>query len=538
MPESITFLVQSLLRKNKISIDDNELELQIESHPSYPSLHAITGVLNHFNIENTAVKVPVNKETLEQMPSIFIAQIKRNNGNDLVLVLKKGTEYKLIFDNKVNETISELNFSQQFTGVLVAVEKSESDSSNQAKTFSYQKPLIAFAFMLFCLLFFISNQDLSASIYFILSLAGVSISYLIIQHGLGLDSKIISTICSQDSKTTNCNAVLNSKGATLYKSIKMSDVSLIYFVSVSLASLLLSLVETSLTALYIISVAALPIVVYSIYYQIKVSKNWCVLCLGVASVLVLQSLIFFFTNFNFSLLNIKSTLLIGFSFAIISSVWLFINTLLKQQQAFKKLKIESIKFKRNFDLFNTLLQQSETIDTLLPNTREIVFGNKNALLNITIITNPFCGHCKDVHDLVELLINKHHAKLNITVRFNINTENLESDGVLVSSRLLELFHMEGEVSCLKAMHDIYNDSDSKKWFIKWGAGSASKSTLNTLETESNWCIKNNINFTPEILINGKAYPKAYNRTDLEFFIEELQEACHTNLIINNFQETI
>ena len=32
-----------------------------------------------------------------------------------------------------------------------------------------------------------------------------------------------------------------------------------------------------------------------------------------------------------------------------------------------------------------------------------------------------------------------------------------------------------------------------------------------------------INFTPEILINGKSFPKEYSRTDLIFFIEDLEE---------------
>ena len=523
MKDTLSFLVQSLLQKNKINVNSDELDFQIQSHPSYPSLHAITGVLTHFNIENTAIKVPVDKETLAQLPTHFIAQVKRNKQNNFALVLNKGKDYKLIFSNKESETISDLIFLEQFTGILVAVEKDETKTANQTNTTRFQKPLFAIALVLFVSLFFISSPNLSNSIYFVLSLIGIGISLLIIQHDLGLSSKIIDSICSQESKTTNCNAVLNSKGATLYKDIKLSDASLIYFVSISMASLFLSLTNISFNLLYIISLIATPIIAYSIYYQIKVSKNWCALCLAIASVLVLQASVFFFTESNFNVLRIKTGLLIGFSFVTIASVWLFINSKLRQELALKKLKVTSTKFKRNFDLFNTLLQQSESVNTTLTNTPEIVLGNKNALLNITVIINPFCGHCKNVHNLMESILKRYHNAVSITIRFNINPSNLESNGMQVSSRLLELFHTEGELNCLKAMHDIYNNVDATAWLAKWKKVANLETYSNILEAEYNWCLDNNINFTPEILINGKSFPKAYNREDLLFFIEDLNE---------------
>ncbi|WP_299384125.1 vitamin K epoxide reductase family protein [uncultured Lacinutrix sp.] len=538
MKDSLSFLVQSLLQKNKIKIDGEELDFQIQSHPSYPSLHAITGVLSHFDIENTAIRVPVDKETLEQLPPSFIAQIKRNEVTDFALVVKKGKNYKTIYNNKENETISEAAFLEQFTGIIAAVEKDETKTTGQENTSNIQKPLVAISLALFTLLFFISNPSLSTSIYFILSLIGAGISFLIIQHDLGLSSKIVESICSQESKITNCNAVLNSKGATLYKNIKLSDVSLIYFIAISISCLLLNITNTSLNILYFISLSASPIVAYSIYYQLKISKNWCALCLGIASILVLQATVFFITGATITSLSFQSVLLIGFSFITITSIWLFISSKLKQQQELNTLKIESTKFKRNFELFNTLLQKQETINTPISETSEIIFGNKNAPLNITVITNPFCGHCKSVHSLVTSILKTHHNEINVTIRFNINTSNAESDGVLVSSRLLELFHTEGELKCLEAMHDIYNNADATSWLATWKKSDNADMYKNILEAEYTWCLDNNINFTPEILVNGKSFPQAYNRTDLAFFIENLNEFCATNEQATQLQKTL
>lgn len=538
MKDTLSFLVQSLLQKNKIKVDREELNFQIQSHPSYPSLHAITGVLNHFNIDHLALRVPIDANTLSQLPNSFIAQLKFDNTTDLALVIRKGNKYKAILNNKKSKILTTTDFLQEFTGILVGVEPDDTKPNNRLTTTNFIKPLLVTAILLFNILFFYSNPNLTETFYFLTTLTGVIISYLIIQHDLGLDSKIIDKICSQESKTTNCNAVLNSKGATLYKNVKLSDISLIYFISISTASLLLSITNHSFKLLYIISLIASPVVFYSIYYQLKISKNWCVLCLGIVSVLITQTLFFFYTTHNFSSLSFDQILIISFSFVIITSFWLFTSSKLKLEQDYKKLKIESNKFKRNFDLFNTILSQSPIINTILPNTPEIILGNKNAPLNITVITNPFCGHCKSVHTLVESLLKTYHNNLNITIRFNINTSNTESNGVLVSSRLLELFHNEGELECLKAMHDIYTNPDAKSWLTTWNTSDNSEIYKDILEAEYNWCLDNNINFTPEILVNGQSYPKVYDRSDLTYFIEDLNETCSANTQKAQLQKSI
>ena len=68
MADSLLFLLKTFLQKENYKINFEELEFQLLSHPSYPSLHSVTGVFDHFNIENIALEVPTNRETLEQLP--------------------------------------------------------------------------------------------------------------------------------------------------------------------------------------------------------------------------------------------------------------------------------------------------------------------------------------------------------------------------------------------------------------------------------------------------------------------------------------
>ena len=64
-------LVKVFLTKTGHSLNSEELKLQLLSHPTYPSLHSVTGVLTHFRIDNVAVDVPIDQETLEQLPDVF-----------------------------------------------------------------------------------------------------------------------------------------------------------------------------------------------------------------------------------------------------------------------------------------------------------------------------------------------------------------------------------------------------------------------------------------------------------------------------------
>ena len=82
MKDYLIYVTVQLLKKNAIFFDKQELAFQIQSHPSYPSLHAVTGVLDHFNIDNIAAEVPQNLETLLELPNCFLAQVETEKGKD------------------------------------------------------------------------------------------------------------------------------------------------------------------------------------------------------------------------------------------------------------------------------------------------------------------------------------------------------------------------------------------------------------------------------------------------------------------------
>ncbi|MCD8413440.1 vitamin K epoxide reductase family protein [Tenacibaculum finnmarkense] len=522
MKDTLINLVQRLLKKNQIPFDKEEVSFQIQSHPSYPSLHAITGVLDHFNIENVAADVPVNTETLLQLPTSFIAQINTEEGNDLVVVEKKGENYILYNTENKKQSLSENDFLKKFTGIIVAVE--ESEQSTAIKTNSNVIKIIAFSLFI-GLAGFILYKNATAwhtIAYLALSIIGIITSIAIIKQELGLKTAIGDAFCTGTDDKKDCDAVLTSKGAEIIKGYKLSDFSILYFTGLTLLTFFQL---TDPTISYAISLVAIPITLYSIYYQYAVVKKWCFLCLSIVGLLWLQSLIPAISNTYSVDFTIANLVVFGLVSLATWLFWSYVKPLFTDIHQLKKEKIEHVKFKRNYTLFEILLQKSPQLNTQLVSGKEIIFGNKNSNLEIVIITNPFCGHCKPVHKHIDEILHRYAQNVKISIRFAISSERKEGNLLKITSRLLEIYDKQGQNNCLKAMSEIYEDGNTEAWLKKWGNCTDINYYVSELEKGSNWCKENAINFTPEILINGKYFPKEYNRTDLIFFIEDLEENC-------------
>jgi len=524
LKNQLVLIVSKLLKGNNISFDRKELEFQIQSHPSYPSLHSITGVLNHFNIENVAAQVASNSETLHQLPEYFLAQINGTNGQNLVTVKKQLTDYTIYDGIKKNVTVLKEDFIEKFTGIIVAVEKNE-EVKNSSTLFNFGKILsfIFFATVLLYVFYFIIGSTF-VYLHVALSIAGIVISIAIVKQEIGLQTTIGKAFCSGTDEKKDCDAVLTSKGAEIINGYKLSDFSLLYFSGLTILTFI-TIIKPSLA--FTISLFAMPITIYSIYYQYAVVKKWCLLCLTIVGVLWLQAIVVLYSqNFIFSV-TLQEIIYSVLSLSFVFLFWNYLKPLILELNTLKKEKIKATKFQRNYTLFESMLDKPKAIHTTIEGIDEIVFGNVDANLELVVITNPFCGHCKPVHKIVEDIITKHNNEVKITVRFNVNIADLESDGVKITTRLLEIYR-EDNNQCLKAMSDIYEGMSVKNWLTIWGNCKEKEKFETILNEEKNWCVVNAINFTPEILINGKPYPKEYNKADLIYFMEELIENATTS----------
>lgn len=533
MDLALYFLIKRFLVNQNYPINSEELKLQLLSHPSYPSLHSVTGLLNHLGIENIALEVPKDIETLKELPDIFLSI---TSSQEYILVQKQEEHIELLFDNKDKKNVTISEFLTIWSGIIVAIEKKDSNEIGKSGPYA-QKNIPYYLLAIIAIgLFFFTKPMFFNSIHFILSLIGLTISVLIVKHELGYKSNTIEKLCSSN-KSSSCDAVLNSTGASISKYVKLSDACLIYFVSVTLYWLLTQSYSIPQSIIAVPSILSILVTPVSIYYQSRVIKKWCPLCVSITGVLWLQFFSLFinmdiFQNLNFELSDSLSILI---SFLFVSVAWSFIRPFINRSLELNKLYISHYKFIRNFDLFVSALNKSKTIDTDIDEIGgiEIVLGNRNAPLSILLVTNPQCYYCKKAHFDLEKILSKHAQDISITIRFSVNTVK-DNIGLKIAQRLLELYNSPQIEQFKSAIQEAYSEeANLEKWIEKWEAPKIG-SYLNVLEKEKNWCLDHKTNFTPALYVNGKEYPKEYEREHLSYFIEELTELSNT--VLENIEQ--
>ena len=530
MHDSLYKLLKKLTLKNNIRLNQDELKLQLKSHPSYPSLHSVTGVLEHFGVPHVAAKIPNNREALDQTPPCFLAVVDNGSGNQLVLIERSKESVTINYQDKGLEKLSVARFLEIWTGIILAIEKNNSIVETRTNSLSLVSKTLAYILFVVLLGYVVYTlSDFFAISHLVLSVFGLAISIIIVKHDLGLQSSLENKICNL-SENTSCDAILNSKGATLFGFIKLSDLCIVAFASCCLCWTIFAFTGVSnFTAMSIVTLLAFPFTIYSLFYQYKVIQKWCPLCLGIATILLLQtaSLIFFDFSGETFFVGIKEGLFVLLSFVLITGIWSSLKPLLKTRQEYKALEVSHIKFKRNYSTFKALLDENGPLPT--PHIKgEMVFGNQHAPISLTLVTSPFCFFCKEAHKDVERILLSAKQSVKVTIRLNVNLSHKEKSLYRVASELLHIYQTKGKAACLNVLNTLYaEDTNIQNWMEKQNIH-YNPGYDKILQQQNNWCQENGINFTPALLVNGQKYPHQYNRTDILYFIDDLTESLETN----------
>jgi uncharacterized membrane protein len=279
-------ILYNWLQEMNIPVSGTYLRQQLLSHPNYPSLLSITDTLDELGIENAAVQI--EKDHLYEMSVPFLAHLN-GNGGEFVIV-----------KNRDNLEKQFPKFFDRWGGVAVAAEKSEGwqHKLNSEWLLKDKKQIAAITATLLLLAAFIMLTGITSLSWIqtsllLIAMAGLFVSWMIVSKELGIENKIADQVCGKD---TDCNSVIHSKKAKLPLGIAWSDAGIIYF-SFLLLALLISSFKGTVGGLYILllvlATCAFPVTLLSIYYQWRVVKKWCRLCLMTVALLWAQFLVLY-----------------------------------------------------------------------------------------------------------------------------------------------------------------------------------------------------------------------------------------------------
>jgi protein-disulfide isomerase len=266
---------------------------------------------------------------------------------------------------------------------------------------------------------------------------------------------------------------------------------------------------------------ALPYTIFSVYYQWRVAKQWCVLCLAVQALFVLGTINVLLNNFlwplsNLSFLQIANCL---FLFTLPALIWYSIKPFVLKLQENKNTQRQYLRIKFNTEIFEALLKKQKQV--IVPTDGiGIDIGNPNATNEIIKVCNPYCGPCATAHPKIEALLE--HNK-NIKGKVIFTTPNNENNKAIKPVKhLLAIASENNAYKTNQALDDWYlpAEKDYETFANKHQMNGELEKQGNKIEAMDKWCIATHIKFTPTIFINGYQLPDAYSIEDLEYFLQE------------------
>ncbi|MDF2551636.1 MAG: transporter permease [Chryseobacterium sp.] len=485
-------------------LDKQEFYFQFNSHPNYPSALAFSDTLNFLGLKNDAYEL--DKEYWDELPEEYMALVD----NSFSLVKKKGNDFT-IYSDKV-KTLNKEELYKNSGDFVLLFEKTENVKTTSFFNF---KPFIYLVFgiiTLYSLLQFAWYE----SVFNILSLIGVYISLELFNQKFGQESAVVSNICggtANNASQSSCSKIFSSDKMDVL-GLKLSDFSLIYFLGITFVGLLF---PQSQVILRITAMISILVILYSFYVQAFVEKSLCRVCLVIIFVLLGQialSSFYFSWGINLPVVFTSVILFISLFFTVA-----FLNNLMNQKEELKKSNAKNLRFKRNYDLFKRELTDKEKIE--FTDNETFFVGSKDAKLHISVVSNPYCGFCKDAHKIVEDLLLQYPDEISAQMRFNYSNERADEKYTRLISDFLNIYKNKSQREFLQSVDTWFKNKDESE--IKRISGSENPENFTNIIQMTAENSAAGLTFTPVFIINGYQFPDKYDREDIHYFISELIE---------------
>ena len=524
----------AFLKLLNVKVTESTIDETLQNHPDWPSLLCISDSLNKWNVPNAAGRIEVSE--IDQLPTPFMAYTGSVE-NPLEIVSEISDLEVKIYSTKLNKLIVEnkKDFLKRWEGIYLIAEKNESSGEKdfeKNKRNSFVKSIIpASLFILLIILSFLflqRNIEMSKVIdivpvylQYLILFSGVIVTSLLLWYEIDSNNPILLKVCTGIVKG-NCDAILSGKQSKLLSWLSWSEVGFFYFVGGLLTLLFAEPLTCSFSIIAYLNILALPYTVFSIYYQGKVAKQWCVLCLSVQALLLLGgvNVVVYRLLLLLPEIELASIFKSALLYLIPVLFWYALKPYLLRLQEAKNTKREYLRVKFNSEIFETLLKKQKEI-TIPTYGIGIDFGNPNATNTLIKVCNPYCGPCAKAHLKIEKLLDE-IPNLNVKIIFT-TPNSPEHNAYKPVAHLLTIASQTNNVKEIRQALDNWYFAE-KKDYEQFSTRHPLNGSLGNqgrkIESMFNWCNAMEISFTPTIFINGYQLHESYNIEDLKYFLLE------------------
>jgi uncharacterized membrane protein len=471
--------ISGLLDATGVRVPHGYIRRHISAHNEEDSMLCITDLLDALNVPHAAVEIAPDQ--LSMLPEPYLAYSTANGG-----------EFILI-NNTKNYLAAHPDFTRHWNGVVIVTEPGENINTYGFKEFEvahtwWQILIVAGVALLAGI---IAGMFTQFSVW--LSLAGLATGILIKGKSWGIASGVADKLCNAMG-SQHCDSVIKSEGSRLFGWLELSDGVLIYFFAQLLFA---ALGHDRLTALWIGSLLALPVTIYSMYHQVK-NKQWCALCMVVNMVIWVQAIIWSVMEHAFQFDIIPGIIAV----AAAALVVFLLNRLVYYQQRYENTMGRLQRFKLHEDYLLSKIPTENSYPDFA-----IHFGNPHAALQLTVACAPNCNPCAALHELLEEILVYKGAQCGVHICFYYKEGNNDILHILQAIRqqdaheVLRIWYSNQRDAILQIPYD--------------------QSTIDTARLQGAWCSDMLVTHTPTIFINGQPLKDPYTFYDLPLLLPVL-----------------
>jgi uncharacterized membrane protein len=512
----------AFLKFLKVRVNNATVNETLQNHPDWPSLLSIGDSLSKWGISNGAGYLPMRE--IDQLPVPFFANIHNDEYPMAIVSYVDEHEVHYYLKDYLKKTIdTRSDFNIKWTGIYLIAERNEESGEKDyvsKKRQALQTKLVPF--LLFLTLIassfrWIYSSALPTFVYlqYSLSILGVAVTTLLVWYEIDKSNPVLQKVCTGIAKG-NCNAILTGKHAKLFPWLSWSEIGLFYFTGCTIGLLTLT------NFIYIFSwlaILALPYTLFSVYIQWRVAKQWCVLCLLVQALLLLQTLNVIANELLKTEFNGLQTLTIIIIYAVPALVWFTIKPYFLTLQEAKNTKRQYLRLKFNAEIFDNLLKKQKAI-TIPTDGIGIDLGKADARNVIIKVCNPYCNPCARAHPEIDKLLVENP---DIRVKIIFTANNTEGNTLAKPVKHLMAIADKNDERIMRHALDDWYLADKKDYSIfakKYPMNGELLQQDTKVDAMRKWVDEVGVRFTPTIFINGYQLPDAYNIADLQYFLLE------------------
>ena len=474
------------------------------------NMYGLSKLLNLYNISSVGILLTNKMAVIADCSLPFVAEI-----SGVLSLVKKIEKDVVIMDNGNGELVISLGeFLTTWSGRTLLISSYQDSAEPYYHTHIKDKHhniisgigLGISLSALLLLMFFKVNISVGIATTFILDLVGVITSFLYVKANATTSNLITDKICSL-IQNNGCNTIDKYRVSRPFFNIALSEIAFAYFSS---RLIIAGIGDAShyTSFLFYVSIIALPVVAWSVWFQYTL-RTFCLLCLIIDFILLATA----FVQFSW----IDSPIIVSPSFVAVSlsffALFIFITLawhvyldLIKRSDSINHNNRELNAIKLQFNVFLSVLHRNKRHENS-ERYSSFVLGELDSKHEITLLTNPYCPPCAQMHKRIKCLYAYYR------IRYVFTTFSSDSDAI---TQLFIAAYKANDKNVTSIIDDWFEKGVEQRcdFFNQYKLDTESSDILDETARHKEWKEKCGFSKTPTILFDGYEIPQEYQIEDI------------------------